>query len=452
MNPDGLPKRLPIVLGLLVGAFLIAVFVIYQKFPERTEAAGGPAVAVTVIDARNSPFRFEARGHGIARPSETWRAIANVAGRVVTRHPNLESGTMLPKGTLLLALDPSRYQLAIADAKSSAEGLSIEQVKLATEEANTQRLLKLEQERLALSERDYARIEKLFRSGTLAQAQLDDQLRATLAQRQAVATLKNTLALIPARRNILKAQQESAGVRLAQAQRDLADTRFVAPYDLRLSKVDAELHQFVGAGQVLFQADNIAAAEVEARIPFSMMSRLLGNMAFSPDKTKSIEGRVALSALRADLTLVGAGQVFWQGRVVRIASGLDPSTRTVRVIIQVDRPYDNVRPPDRPPLQQGMYTRVRLSAMSTEPMMVVPASAVHQGELWLADNNNQLVRRPVKIAFEQHDLAVVAEGLAPGERVIIDDLATAIQGMALAPTLSKSVQDALASRAAGEEP
>lgn len=453
MNPGGgrFAKRLPIVLGLIVGALLIAIFVVYQQSPERIEA-GESAVAVTVIEARNIPFRLEARGHGIARPSETWQAFANVAGRVVERHPNLKSGTMLPKGTLLLALDPSRYELAIADARANTESLSIEQAKLDTEEANTQRLLKLERERLALSEREYARIEKLFRSGTLAQARLDEQLRSTLVQRQAVATLNNTLALIPARRDILKARQESASVGLAQAQRDLADTRFVAPYDLRLSKVDVELHQFAGVGQLLFQADNVAAAEVEARIPFSMLSRLLGNMAFSPDKAKGIEGRVDLSALRADLTLVGARHVFWKGRVVRIASGLDPSTRAVRVIIQVDRPYDNARPPDRPPLQRDMYTRVRLSAMSTEPMMVIPASAVHQGEIWLADSDNHLIRRPVKIAFEQNDLAVIAEGLTPGERVIVDDLPTAIQGMELAPTQNKSVQEALASRAAGEEP
>jgi RND family efflux transporter MFP subunit len=448
---DGrLSKRLPVFLGFGLGVLLIVVSVAYFQSPERIDEEAS-ATTVTFIEAERLPFRFEARGHGIARPSETWQAFANVAGRVVERHPQLKSGTMLPKGTFLLALDPSRYELAIAGARADSEGLSIEQVKLDTEEANTRRLLKLERERMRLSEREYARIEQLFQSGTVAQAQLDEQLRSMLAQRQAVASLENTLALIPTRRDMLKAQQESATVRLTQARRDLEDTRFTAPYDLRLSKVDVELHQFVSVGQLLFQADNVVAAEVEARIPFSALRRLLGNTAFSSDESKNIEARLDLSTLDAELTLAGAGEVRWKGRVVRVASGLDPSTRAVRVIIQVDRPYDNARPPDRPPLQRDMYTRVRISALSPEPLMVIPASAVHQGEIWLVSEDDHLIRRSVEVAFEQNDLAIVAKGLTPGERLVVEDLPTAIEGMALAPRLNTALRDWLATRALGAE-
>ncbi|WP_438887247.1 hypothetical protein, partial [Bacillus cereus group sp. Bce037] len=65
---------------------------------------------MAVIEAQPLAFRLEARGHGVARPVETWQAVANVSGRVVARHPNLESGSLLREGTLLLALDPSRYE------------------------------------------------------------------------------------------------------------------------------------------------------------------------------------------------------------------------------------------------------------------------------------------------------------------------------------------------------
>ena len=241
---------------------------------------------------------------------------------------------------------------------------------------------------------------------------------------------------------------------LAQARRDLEDTRFTAPYDLRLGEVEVEMHQFVGAGQRLFQADSLAAAEVEAHVPFAMMRRLLGGVtpAELPEDVLERAERLDLSGIRAEVALAGATDVGWAGRVVRVASGLDPATRTVRVVVRVDHPYREARPPDRPPLLRDMYTRVTLSAADTVPRLVVPAAAVHQGELYLADEDDRLERRPVEVAFEQHDLAVIAAGLAPGERVIVDDLQPAINGMALAPRRDAALERRLRALAAGERP
>jgi RND family efflux transporter MFP subunit len=294
----------------------------------------------------------------------------------------------------------------------------------------------------------------LAETGTVSLSQLDEQRRATLAQRQAVASLENTLALLPSRREILVAQRERSSTRLAQAQRDLEDTRFVAPYDLRLSEVEVELHQFVGVGQTLFHADNLSAAEVEVHVPVSMMRRLVGGVAPAdpPQEALALSERIDFSAIKAELEMVGAPGATWEGRVTRIASGLDPVTRTVRVVVRVDHPYREARPPERPPLQRGVYTRVRLSAASPEPLLAVPAAAIHAGEIYLVDENDRLERRPVEVAFEQRDLAVIAAGLAPGERVVVDDLPSALRGMLLAPRRDEVLERAIARRATGAEP
>ncbi len=446
-----LGRGLMVLIGVAVGVLLLVFFVANRQVPERLEAAVTPT-PVTVIEVQPVAMRLQARGHGVARPAETWQAVANVSGRVVERHSELESGTLLPEGSLLVALDPSRYELAIAEAEAELAGLAGEGALLEVEEQNTRRLLALERERLALAEQELARIERLAGSGAVARGQLDEQRRASLAQRQAVASLENSLALLPARRQSLEAQQARAATRLAQTRRDLEDTRFVAPYDLRLGEVAVERHQFVAVGQRLFEADSLAAAEVEARVPFSMMRRLLG--AVAPDDlplgTLSLSERIDLGVIEAELALVGAPDVGWSGRVVRIASGLDPATRAVRVVVRVDHPYRDARPPDRPPLQRDMYTRVHLSAPSSELRLVVPVSALHQGELYLVDGQDRLVRRPVSVAFQQGDLAVIEAGLAPGERVIVDDLQPAITGMALAPRRDEVLEARLAAQALGE--
>lgn len=434
-----LGRILAVVIGLAMGVVLLVFFVVNSQTPERSDTPPVPT-AVAVIEAQPLAFRLEARGHGVARPAETWQAVANVSGRVVARHPNLESGTLLREGTLLLALDPSRYELAIAEVEA-------ELTQLEAEEANTRRLLDLERQALDLAEQELTRIERLAATGAVSTSQRDAQRRSTVGQRQAVATLENTLAVLPA-------QRERASVRLAQARRDLADTRFEAPYDLRLGEVDVELHHFVGAGQRLFEADSLAAAEVEARLPFSMVRRLLGSVApveLEPG-TLDLSERIDLDSIDAELELVGAPGVSWKGRVVRVASGLDPATRAVRVVVRVEEPWRDARPPDHPPLQRDMYTRVRLSAPSPEPQLLVPASALHQGELYLADEQDRLVRRPVSVAFKQGDLAVIESGLTPGERVVLDDLQPAIEGMALSVRRDEAAEARLVTQARGEVP
>lgn len=453
LGHQALRRALIALAGLAIGAALLALFVANRKTPERQETAIVPA-SVTVIEAKSLPFRLEARGHGVARPAETWQAVANVAGHVVESHPNLESGAILSKGAALLALDPSRYELAVAEARSELATLEAEKSQLDTEEAYTRRLLKLERERLALAEQELSRIEDLAGPGAVSRSQLDEQRSAALAQLRAVASLENTLAVLPSRREVLEAQRQRASARLAQAQRDLEDTRFVAPYDLRLSAVEAELHQFVSAGQTLFLADNLSAAEVEAHVPVSMMRRLVGGLEPDdpPQEALDLGERIDLSAIDAELEMVGAPGAIWKGRVTRIASGLDPVTRTVRVVVRVDQPYRDARPPERPPLQRGVYTRVRLSVPSPEPLLAVPAAAVHAGEIYRVDENDRLERRPVEVAFEQGDLAVIAAGLAPGERVVVDDLPSAARGMPLAPRRDEALERRIAGWASGAEP
>lgn len=155
--------------GLLMGILLLMVFIMNREGPMHSELATG-VPSLTVIKVALLDFRLEARGFGITRPAETWQAVANVAGRVVKRHPGLKSGTLLPAGTLLLTLDPSRYQLAIAETEAELASLAAEQTQLGVEKNNTQQLLNLERQRLALSERELGRMERLAASNAISRS------------------------------------------------------------------------------------------------------------------------------------------------------------------------------------------------------------------------------------------------------------------------------------------
>ncbi len=440
-----------VLFGLLVGVGLITLFIMNSQSPTHGEIE--PVVPkLTVVTVRPLDFQMEARGYGVTRAADSWQAVANVPGRVVERHPNLKSGSLVREGTLLMALDPSRYKLAIADAEAELASLAAERSQLDTEETNTRRLLKLEQTRLALAEQELSRIEQLVESGSVSQSHRDEQRRVTVAQRQAAATLENQLALMPSRKEYLKAQLERATTRLEQAGQDLADTRFVAPYDLRVDKVEIELHQNAAVGQRLFRADSIAAAEIETHIPLPMLRRLMGSVLHivPPVDALDISEMLDFSAIGVEVRLAGAEDIRWPARVTRVASGLDPATRTARVVVVVDAPYDRVMPSQRPLMQPGMYVQVNLTAMSREPLLVIPAAAVHSNEVYRVTDRDSLERRSVLVAFEQNDLAVISDGLVSGDRIIVDDPVPAFDGMAIKPWRSENQERRLQAQARGE--
>ena len=441
-----------LLIGLLIGASLFVIAKITQKSPQYDPHLRAP-VSATVINVNSVNFMLQAKGFGVAQPAETWQAIANVAGRVIKINPNLKSGMIVKQGTELLRLDPSRFQLAISQAKADIASLTAELSQLTTERLNTNALLSLSKERLSLSEKELSRFEKLVKRDMISISQKDEILKATVAQRQELQTHENQMALFPSRFNNLKSKQLSAQSKLEQAQLNLNDTVFVAPYDLRVKQVNVENNQYASTGQALFWADNIKEAEIEAQIPVSVLQRLIG--AASKTKKQSTETfdlskRFNLESINSEVFLVDSKQAKWAATVKRIASGLDPKTRAGRIVVSVNEPYRSANLPIRPALQPDMYVQVILSVINPEPVIAIPVSSIHQGSVYLVDAENKLIRRAVKISFVQNDLAVISSGLEPGDIVIVDDLLMSVNGMSIASKRNIELESRIAATAMGE--
>ncbi|MFC3024921.1 efflux RND transporter periplasmic adaptor subunit [Vibrio zhugei] len=445
-------KSLIILLGVIIGAGLFIIAKMTQKGPEHDPLLSPPVFA-SAIKVTPANFLLQAKGFGISQSAETWKAIANVAGRVVSINPELESGVILKKGTELLKLDPSRYQLVISEIKADIASLSAELTQLNTEYSNTEALLSLAKERLRLSEKELSRFEKLAKKEVISISKKDETLRTTLAQRQEVRSLENQMALFPSRFENLKSKRLRALSKLDQAQLNLKDTVFLAPYDLRIKIVNVEQHQYVGIGQLLFSADNISKAEVEAQIPLSVLRRLMGASFIDKEQTTEdldISRRFNFSSIKSEVFLVGSQNTKWPASVQRVASGLDQKTRAGRVVVSVSEPYRGANLPVRPALQPDMYVEVTLSILSPDPLLAIPVSSVHQGSVYLVDADNKLQRRKVEVSFVQRDLAVISSGLKPGEIIITDDLLMAVNGMSVAQRRNSELEGWVKKTSLGE--
>jgi RND family efflux transporter MFP subunit len=416
----------PLAVGIGVAAWLIS----RAEPPARVEGAERTA-AVTTIIAEARPLAPEVRGYGNVRAAERWAAVAEIAGTVTWRHPALERGNILPAGTEVLRIDPTAYELALAQAEADLAALEADLAQLDVEEENTRRILAIEENRLALALRDLERVRGLVAQGAAPPTRADEQERATLQIERSAAELANALALIPSRRARLEAQVARTEAARASAERNLEKTRITTPFELRVGEVHAETLQFVASGQPLVTADGVARAEVTAQIPLEAFPRLVGAA-----RSGQPIGMAALEAagerIAVTVSLIADPSKSWAGRLVRVEGALDPQARSVPVVVEVDDPYAGADPPARLPLVPNMYVEVTLTGPEGPPRIAVPDHAVHGGNtLYLRDPDGRLELRAVTLAFRQRGLAVIESGLEPGEAVVTSDLVPAIPGMRL---------------------
>jgi len=433
-------RVLILVISIVVGIAIVANFVARKQPPERIQAAETQR-PVQVIKTALMPYVIKATGFGTASPQRTWSAISNVKGRVIFRHAELESGAVLAKDTLLMEIDDNIYQLALTEIEAEIASLDAEVAQLNQEGENISALFELEEQRLSLAEADLERTSKLVDSGSISKAGLDAQLKATLQQRQAVQSLLNQLNIIPIKLTKLDAQKERLLTKREQVMRDIEDTKIYAPFDIRISEVKAQKYQYINPSQLLFSGDGIKASEVVLQMPMQSLHNVLSQLPTGADNLN-------LSDVKANVQLVGESQ-NWDAKVMRIANGIDPATRTIRVVLSVEQPKDWSNPNQNPPLFKGMYVLGSLSIKANQPSIIIPQASVRENWVYLVDADNRLERREVEVEFYQDGLAFIQSGLEVGEVVILDDIVPAISGILLNPKRDLGVEEKLINSAMG---
>jgi multidrug efflux pump subunit AcrA (membrane-fusion protein) len=101
--------------------------------------------------------------------------------------------------------------------------------------------------------------------------------------------------------------------------------------------------------------------------------------------------------------------------------------------VRVDDPYEGADPPRRLPLVPNMQVQLSFSGASISGLIAIPEAALHGGMVHIASADDRLELRPVTAGFARDGSIVITEGLVSGDRVVIDDIAPAIPGMALTP-------------------
>ena len=99
-----------------------------------------------------------------------------------------------------------------------------------------------------------------------------------------------------------------------------------------------------------------------------------------------------------------------------------------------------------------MFVEVEIRTRARDESIVVPRSAIHDGRLYLVNGDSRLDIRTVRTGLVQGDLAMIHEGVGPGEQIVVSDLIPAVAGMLLKPQPDAEVLERLKAEAAGRTP
>ena len=449
-------RKLLILPPILVGVAVLAYFISQRQAPQ-TKPPEERARHVRVIEAPKVAIVPRVLGFGTVSPEKTWNAAAQVSGEIVHVHEDFKKGAILPANTEILRISAADYDLAIAQAEANIRSSEAKLKELEVSGQNTRLALKIEQRSLELREKELARKQELLASGTVAQSAVDQEARDTLTQRQRVQDLENSLRLIPTQKMVETEQKAVFEAQLEDARLDLARTSIKVPFAVRIAEANVEISQFVQVGQTLAVADGIKVAEIEAQVPIerfrgltSAINRENLPVGITPETLTRIIATLGFKVIVRLKT--GEQSIEWNGRFARVSDTVDPNTRTLGLIVAVDDAYAQAVPGVRPPLAKGMFVEVELSAQDTEPRVVVPRSALHDGKLYVANAENRLEIRVVETGLVQGAFVEITAGLKAGEQVVVSDLSPAIDGMLLRNTTDQDVQGQLLKDAAGEVP
>ncbi|MDF2178165.1 hypothetical protein P2G88_07855 [Aliiglaciecola sp. CAU 1673] len=446
MKLDWQKRRWLLILPLAGLVILIALAKLRPGPGLREDSNPPPLVSVVKVQQHN--LRPYVLGFGRAQPKEVWQALAEVSGRVIYRHPELEQGKTLTQGTLLLKVDPVDYELKLAQAKSDLQSAEAELARLALNKDKLSLSVKLERQRLDILNKELKRKQGLLGKGSVSQSSVDAEQSNVWAQEQKLLDIENSLKQHPAEMEVARAKVKVAEARLDEAKRKLEKTEIRLPFDARIANISAELEQVVSERESLLSAHRLGAMQVPVQVSLNDMRHFARYLA-GPLPEDGAYPDIQRWELEAEVSLsVGNQRFVWPGKLISVGESIDPKGNTVTLLVEVPADNEPFDPKKRPPLINDMYVQVRVLGQP-QSLLAVPSEALHGDRLYLLDDQHNLQIRSVTSAFESQGLTVIQQGIEAGEWVVLSDIMPAVPGRSLRPA---PVDNAQSDKRAGGKP
>lgn len=422
----------PIILPILVVLGVLALIII--KSGKSAPTAGTVKEYATPVETQSlqatsiTPYAI---GYGTAKPSSNLNVPAEVSAEISWIHPKLKQGANLKAGTEVVKFETRDIELTLSKTKADLTSQSTRVAELDLEERNAEQQLQLSQQKYELAKAEYERKKALAKQGAIANSTVDTEQRNLITQETDLENMKLKLALYPKQRELLGSEIKIAKAQIEEQERNLSRTRVFLPFNARIGSVNVEKGSFISKGSTLFVAQGKNNMEILTQIPAKKMLPLLSHAIGKKvsDSTASLQKKLGLKA--KVFWVDGPESAFWSAKVLRSNDSIDSKTRSIGLIVGIDNAVEQEVIGIRPPIFKGMYLKVEITGNSFNAIKI-PRSALHQGNLYLMNNENRLVIEKAQVAFVQGDEAILSQ--APSlASLILTDLIPAVHGMLLQP-------------------
>jgi multidrug efflux system membrane fusion protein len=359
-----------VVMALLCLLVLAAIVYAIWFWPAKStadKAAGrdrGAPVPVLVADSARADVPILLDGLGTVQAFNTVTVKPNVDGPLVA--VLFQEGQDVKTGDLLARIDPRTYQAAVDQAVA----------KKAQDQAN-----------LANARLDLARYQKLAATAYTSAQQADTQ-KATVAQ--------------------LEAQVAQDQAQIDTARTNLSYTEIRAPIDGRVG-----IRQ-VDAGNIVHASDTTGIVVLTKLQPISVVFTLPQQSL--PAVAAAIAAGDAVAYAYDQGANVSAGGLLDTGKLAVLDNQVDSTTGTIK--LKATFPNAALK------LWPGGFVQVRLRVSTEHQVVTVPPAAVQRGPsgafVYMVGDDQKAARKPVKVGHEDEQVAVIADGLDAGVRVVTD--------------------------------
>jgi membrane fusion protein (multidrug efflux system) len=392
-----------------------------------------PVVAVEAVVQRDVPISAEWVGSLVGYITAQIRP--RVGGHLMSQH--YTEGAVVETGDLMFQVDPRPYETALAQAEArllqaesqlsqakaqvSASQAQLEQAiaRVASDEAQLQKA-EADQRRTQL---DVNRYTPLAQRGSVSQQELDNAVQNNLANIATVAaaraTVQNSQAGVShARAAVERAQADvkTQEANIAAARAAVADARLNIGYTRVLAPITG-----VAGFRVANIGDYVSPNDPNPLTTVSQVDPIYAEVPLSEQRALAVFRQRqadpnALRGLQLELILADGTVYPKRGRPVALDRQVDLTTGTVLARAVFPNPGNVLRP--------GQYAKVRAVVDVKKNALLIPQRAVQdvQGvhQVAVVGPDDTVDVRKVKTDARVGSLWIVAEGLKPGERVVVE--------------------------------
>ena len=370
-------------LFILLGAFAISylLWLLGQVQPDPVEEAPAPDVIVEILTPKD--FQIQISSNGTTTPLTQTILTAEVGGEVIYRSKKFSEGSSVIEGEILAKIDDTDLQLQYKNAL----------LQLANAEV---------QHSLQLAEAEVAKE---------AWEKIGDGVASDLTLKKP--QLKQAEALL-----------EVAKAQVSSAEKKLNKTEIVAPYAGRIQSVNIDLGTTIIPGQPVGAL--YTSSEIE--VTLAVKDNDLQFLSIPMDGRKLDPSEQALVEIRSFYK--GKNQT-WIGRLERVDGVIDPVTRMINLIAVFKNDFIET---DKPNLPIGLFVEAQIDGIILKDIYSIPVNAISENnEVYIVNNDNELVLRQLSILKKYSDFVIVKDGLKAGERIVISKLSTASNGIKVNP-------------------